>query len=127
LTQLYEKELKPLGLGAAQFSVLQALELAGEVSQGRLGEILAMDSTTLTRALKIMAKRGWIAERRGEDRRERLLKLAEAGKTQLKRVLPAWEGVQSKLRIQLGEQVWEAVFQAANQLTSKVVETGGLQ
>src|SRR3984957_950293 len=90
LTQVYEDALRPLGLRAPQFTILQVLSLAGEVSQGQLGEILAMDSTTLTRTLKIMVRQTWIAERRGEDRRERLLRLAKAGDIQLKRALPAW-------------------------------------
>ncbi len=71
LTQFYEEELRPLGLRATQFTILQALSLAGEVSQGQLGEMLAMDSTSLTRTLAIMSRKGWITEHRGEDRRER--------------------------------------------------------
>src|SRR5580693_1391241 len=84
LTQLYEQALRPVGLRASQFTILQALSLAGEVSQGKLGEILAMDSTTLTRTLEIMRRRGWIAERRREDRRERWLSLGKAGEIRLK-------------------------------------------
>lgn len=49
LTQLYDEALRPLGLRATQFTVLQALSFTGEVSQGELGQLLAMDSTTLTR------------------------------------------------------------------------------
>ena len=57
LTQVYEQALRPLGLRGTQFTVLQALSLAGEVPQGELGRILAMDSTTLTRTLEIMRRR----------------------------------------------------------------------
>jgi DNA-binding MarR family transcriptional regulator len=64
------------------------LALAGEGTQSQLGEMLAMDSTTLTRTLQIMIRQGWIAERRGEDRRERWLRLAKAGEAQFKRALP---------------------------------------
>src|SRR5690348_10334206 len=46
LTQVYEQALRPLGLRGTQFTILQALSLAGEVPQGELGRILAMDSTT---------------------------------------------------------------------------------
>jgi len=76
LTQHYDRALRPLGVRATQFTLLQALSLAGEVSQGTLGEILAIDSTTLTRTLAIMGRRGWIAIRSGEDRRERWLSLS---------------------------------------------------
>jgi DNA-binding MarR family transcriptional regulator len=124
LTQLYEKALQPIGLRATQFTILQALALAGEVTQGQLGEILAMDSTTLTRTLTIMAREGWIAERRGEDRRQRWLRLAKAGEAQLKRALPRWEKVQSRLRRQVGEQVWHDLFQLNRQLTDIAVTQG---
>ena len=63
LTQLYDEALRPVGLRATQFTILQTLSLAGEVSQGGLAQILAMDSTTLTRTLRIMGREGWIAER----------------------------------------------------------------
>src|SRR5260370_33892153 len=64
LTQLYEEALRPLGLRATQMTILQALSRAGEVSQGRLGEMLAMDSTSLTRTLAIMMRRGVTGGRR---------------------------------------------------------------
>src|SRR4249920_4047982 len=77
LTQLYEQALRPLGLRATQLTILQVLSRTGESSQGRLGEMLAMDSTSLTRTLGIMRRQGWIAERRGNDRRERWLRLTK--------------------------------------------------
>jgi DNA-binding MarR family transcriptional regulator len=124
LTQLYEKALRPLGLRATQLTILQVLSRAGELSQGQLGELLAMDSTTLTRTLAIMSGQGWIAERRGEDRRERRLRLAKAGETQLQRALPVWEKVQSRLRRQLGEQAWKGLLQLTNQVTSLAITQG---
>jgi DNA-binding MarR family transcriptional regulator len=124
LTQLYEEALQPLGLRVTQFTILQALALAGEVTQGQLGEILAMDSTTLTRTLTIMSGKGWIAERRGKDRRQRWLSLAKAGKAQLSSALPLWEKVQSRLRRQVGDQVWQNLFQLNRQLTGIAITQG---
>ena len=69
LTQVYEAALRPVGLHATQFTILQVLSLAGERTQGELGTMMAMDSTSLTRALAVMIREGWIAERRGDDRR----------------------------------------------------------
>jgi DNA-binding MarR family transcriptional regulator len=124
LTHLYEEALRPLRLRATQFTILQALSLAGEVSQGQLGEMLAMDSTSLTRTLAIMRRQGWIAERRGEDRRERRLRLANAGEVQLRRALPVWEKVQSRLRRQLGEQAWNDLLQLTYQVTGLITTKG---
>jgi DNA-binding MarR family transcriptional regulator len=123
LTQLYDQALRPLGLRTTQFTILQALSLAGEVSQGQLGEILAMDSTTLTRTLAIMKRRKWIETRRGSDGRERLLTLSEAGRAQLDRVSPAWQSVQDRLQSQFGDERWGELFQQNREMTS--VAKGG--
>jgi len=124
LTQGYEAALRPIGLRATQFTVLQALSLAGEVSQGQLGEILAIDSTTLTRTLRIMGREGWIAERAGEDRRERWLRLSEVGEKLFIRALPAWQNVQARLRGRLGDQGWEQLMRMSNEVTNLVTKQG---
>src|SRR6266404_570374 len=124
LTQLYDQALRPQGLRATQFTILQFLSLAGEVSQGQMGAMLAIDSTTLTRTLAIMVRRRWITERRGEDRRERRLRLARAGETQFNQALPAWEKLQSDLRRRIGEQPWKDLLQLTNRVAEFVITQG---
>ena len=124
LTQLYEETLRPLGLRSSQFSILQVLWRMGEMSQGSLGEILAMDSTSLTRTLAIMRRRGWLAERRGPDRRERLLRIAAPGEALLHRALPPWEKLQARLRDQLGDAAWQNLFQLNNHITNITAAQG---
>ena len=121
LTQHYEEALRPLGLRATQFTILQALSLTGEVSQGRLGDILALDSTTLTRTLDIMIGHEWIVKRQGKDRRERYLRLSNAGLAELKRALPYWERVQKNLRKQLGNKRWDKLLNLTNRVTAASV------
>jgi len=118
LTQVYDEALRSLGLRTTQFTILQALSLAGEVSQGQLGEILALDSTTLTRTLAIMRRRKWIETRRGSDGRERLLSLSEAGRAQLDRASPSWQGVQDRLQSQFGDERWGELFQQNREMTA---------
>lgn len=122
LTQNYEEALRPVGLRSSQFTVLQTLELAGEITQGNLGRLLAMDSTTLTRTLAIMARSGWIARRRGEDRREWRFRLTPAGADLLKRAYPLWERAQADVRKKLGKTRWEALQQVADEVTSALTE-----
>jgi DNA-binding MarR family transcriptional regulator len=108
-------------LRSSQFTILQALSLTGEVTQGDLGRILAMDSTTLTRTLRIMDRHRWIARRTGKDRREWRLRLSHAGQLQFERALPHWERVQSLLKDRLGHQ-WETLMKAATELTNAVTD-----
>jgi DNA-binding MarR family transcriptional regulator len=125
LTQLYENAIRPLGLRATQLTILQVLDRAGEIPQRQLGQMLAMDSTSLTRTLAIMRRQGWLAERSGKDRRERLLRLSGPGSKKLNRVLPVWEKVQTRLRHQLGEPAWNQLLQFTHQVTHMVTTEGG--
>jgi DNA-binding MarR family transcriptional regulator len=96
----------------------------GDVSQGALGEILAIDSTTLTRTLAIMGRRGWITSRSGKDRRERWFSLSEAGRAEFKRARPQWEKVQQRLRARLGNKRWNKLLNLTNEVTAAVTSYG---
>ena len=122
LTQHYDEALRPFGLRVTQFTVLQVLTAAGELSQGELGRILAMDTTTLTRTLDIMERHGWIVKRQGKDRRERRLHLGPAGRQQLQRALPGWEKAQAGLRRRLGEARWKDLLQKTSEVTNVVTD-----
>ena len=93
LTQHYQTAMRSLGLKATQFTLLQALSHTGEVSQGRLGEILAIDSTTLTRTLAIMERRGWIDAAWGTSEigpRIKVYSLTTKGRGQLRAESAQW-------------------------------------
>jgi len=124
LTLQYQTELRPLGLRSTQFSILQVLDRTKEILQGNLGRILALDSTTLTRTLKIMLREGWIAERRGTDRRERLIRLTEAGGKLLIVASERWQRAQERLRQELGEARWRDLFSITNEVTSLTTREG---
>jgi DNA-binding MarR family transcriptional regulator len=109
VTQLYDDALRPSGVRLTQFTLLQMLSLTGPITQGALGEHLAMDSTTLSRTLQPVEKAGWIRSRPGTDRRQRYVEVTKAGLKMLHRATPAWETVQHDLRHRLGEETWAAL------------------
>jgi DNA-binding MarR family transcriptional regulator len=102
VTQLYDQELRGSGLRVTQFTLLQALELTGNLTQGHLGELLSLDSTTLTRTLRPLLGKGWVRSLPGEDRRERHFQLTPAGRRQLEHARPSWERAQQRLQKALG-------------------------
>ncbi len=110
VTQLYDAALRPIGLRITQLTLLQVLERAGEpMTQGALGEVLALDSTTLTRTLRPLERVKWIRRVEGGDARERRFELATQGRRALARAMPAWERVQRRLRSGLGQRNWAAL------------------
>lgn len=118
LTQIYDDALRPLGLRSTQFSILQALSMAGPLLQGKLADILALDSTALTRAARLLQKRGWIKATKGKDRRERWLSLSPRGQVELARAVPAWQKVQQELRGRVGQEYWNNLFAVSTEVVS---------
>jgi DNA-binding MarR family transcriptional regulator len=82
------------------------LNLTGETTQGDLGKLLALDTTSLTRMLRLLTKRGWIGAKAGDDRRQRLLRLTSSGRQKLQQTRPHWERAQRRLHRGLGEATW---------------------
>jgi DNA-binding MarR family transcriptional regulator len=117
VTRIYDQELRNAGLEVTQFGLLTALAATGEANQKQLSAGFAMDSTTLTRTLGLLRKRGWIRVRRGRDRRERLFRLTLAGKRQMAEAQPHWERAERRLRRELGDPSWESMKQALSRVT----------
>ena len=122
VTRIYDQELRKAGVEVTQFGVLTALAEAGETNQKRLGAGLAMDSTTLTRTLGLIRKKGWVRVRRGKDRRERLFGLTRAGKSRLEEAQPHWEQAEHRLRQELGDAGWKNMKETVSQMTESAME-----
>src|SRR5271168_4221492 len=83
VSRLYDEELRGVGLRTTQYSLLRHLSRAGEVRQRDLGGLTSLDETTLTRNLRPLIDAGWVAIRPGEDRREKFIRLTDAGAAKL--------------------------------------------
>ena len=81
-----------------------ALDLTGEIPQRALGDLLAIDSTTLTRMLKPLAGHTWVNITIGDDRRQRLLRITAAGEEKLRESTVGWNRAQVRMRRALGDQ-----------------------
>jgi DNA-binding MarR family transcriptional regulator len=119
---LYNRELRAEHIEITQFTLLMTLEQAGEVSQGRLGKLLALDSTTLTRMLGPLRKKGWIKEKEGDDRRVRLIQLTASGRAKLAQAMPRWMKAQERVQEAVGEKTMNQLAGMLDQLTA--VATG---
>jgi DNA-binding MarR family transcriptional regulator len=118
LTQLYDEAMRPLDMRMTQFSILQALSLTGGKLQGDLADFLALDSTTLTRSVQLLRKRGWVKVLKGNDRRERRLSLSKSGEAELSRVQPMWEAVQKEMHSMLGEERWKTLLRISTDIAN---------
>ncbi len=117
VTRIYSRELRATGLELTQYTLLMALNAMGETTQGGLGRLLALDTTTLTRMLRPLRRRGWITVHAGDDRRERLLQLTPFGRRKLGRSRRHWQRAQERLRKGLGEPAWSQMGKLLAEVT----------
>jgi DNA-binding MarR family transcriptional regulator len=121
VTRLYNRELLPHGIEATQYTLMMALHHVDEISQGDLGEMLALDSTSLTRMLKLLKDHGWVQAKEGDDRRVRLFRLTKAGREKFQECLPHWKRAQEQLQNAMGEKKMRELGAALAEVTRVLV------
>jgi DNA-binding MarR family transcriptional regulator len=90
LNRIFDRELRPYGLTAHQFSLLTVLILAGPSTISSLADRLGIERTTLTRNLAVCERQGWVRSAASKDARERLAEVTEAGLQRAREALPGW-------------------------------------
>jgi DNA-binding MarR family transcriptional regulator len=124
VTQFYDAVLRPSGMRATQFTLLQALHHAPGISQKQLAELLEIDSTTLTRTLAPHVRKGWVHSEAGADRRELRLSMTPAGQREYKRVLRYWQKAQKGLQRALGKENWTRLVDATVHTAAAMLNSG---
>lgn len=111
LTRLYDEALRPLGIQATQLTLLNAVTLCDEASNGegaamsRLADILAMDLTTLSRNLRPLEKSRLVTiSPLPSDRRVRVARVTSSGRRLIENALPLWRHAHARVVEALGEQ-----------------------
>jgi DNA-binding MarR family transcriptional regulator len=98
LARRFDEALRPVGLTSGQFSLLNALNRPRPPAIGPVAQLLAMDRTTLTAALKPLEREGLVAITRDpKDRRSRLLHLTRKGHEVLASAVPIWHDVHAAI------------------------------
>src|ERR1700744_5743945 len=92
LARRFDEVLRPVGLTNQQFSLLMSLNRPEPPGMGPVADLLAIDRTTLTAALKPLERRGLLKIGVDpNDRRGRLLRLTQQGRKLLAEAAPVWE------------------------------------
>jgi len=77
----YEQRLSPFGLTTPQYFLFNALWMGDGISVGKLGELISLDSSTLTSIIDRMERSGYVERKPNpEDRRSILIFLTPKAK-----------------------------------------------
>lgn len=102
LARLFDDALRPVDLTNQQFSLLMSLNRPEPPPIGPVANLLGMDRTTLTAALKPLERRGLVVVTAGEkDRRSRLLAITPEGIALLAKAMPIWQRTHDKVDARL--------------------------
>jgi DNA-binding MarR family transcriptional regulator len=92
IARRFDAVFRPFDLTNGQFSLLMSLNRAEPANMRGVANLLAMDRTTLTAALKPLERRGLVAVAVDpDDRRGRRLALTPTGCDLLAAALPVWQ------------------------------------
>jgi DNA-binding MarR family transcriptional regulator len=120
-TARVRRAIRPLGLGAQQFLVLEQLQMLGEASQAELADALGIDRSNLAAIAAELADRGLVERTRHEvDRRRYVLRLGRAGERLLRRARGAIAAAENDLLGTLGDQQREQLYALLRRLADGV-------
>ena len=124
ITQHYDTVLAAHGLKVTQLPILIALGLGGDLPVTSLADLLALDRTTLTRNLKVLARRGLVQypDHNG-DARVRLVGLSLEGSRVLSQTLEQWTAVQTDVETRFDFERLRVLYGELRALTEAIVET----
>ena len=101
-SQIYDRHLAAEGLKTSQYSILAKLLRLGPQSIGALADMMVMDRTTTTRAVRPLARDKLVAIAPGEDERTRMVRLTPAGEKRVKAAAAAWRAAQKEFEAGYG-------------------------
>jgi DNA-binding MarR family transcriptional regulator len=117
VTQLYDEILRAHEIEGAQFALLAMIGKSGECAQASLAERFDFDKTTMSRNLRLLARKKWIEFVRGEDGRERRVRLTSIGRERLAAAKPGWRAAQARLRGSMTQRDWTAMLALLGRVT----------
>lgn len=98
LTRLYDAALKDHGIRITQFSLLRALRrLGGAATFSQLAEEVVLDTTTISRNVKVLAANGWVSFQNTDDGREKKIRISNAGARKIDAATPSWQVAQDQI------------------------------
>jgi DNA-binding MarR family transcriptional regulator len=124
VTQMYERHMAPVGVTAAQFTILSRLERKPGMTMLELAEAMVMERTTLVRALKPMQRDALIsAAPAATGPRVHGFWLTAAGRQRYRQARIAWRAAQAEFESHYGASRAEGLRRELFALTDSSVES----
>jgi DNA-binding MarR family transcriptional regulator len=117
LVRVFDAALAASGMNITQLAVMRAVLRHRSEPLTRVAEDLAMDRTTLYRALATLQKQKWVRLTDGADGRTRTALVTKSGRRVLAKTDPSWGSAQQAIIDRFGRTQWQ-IFAAELQRLS---------
>ncbi|MCH6165534.1 MarR family winged helix-turn-helix transcriptional regulator [Pseudonocardia alaniniphila] len=114
VTGLYDGALARHGLTIAQVNLLAALGRVGPCSPSKLGDVLQLERSTVSRNLNLLLNHGWAEALSSDAKGVREVALTRAGRVKIASVMPEWRQAQRQAAQLLGATGVKAVEEVAS-------------
>ena len=115
VTSMYDDVLRPLRIQASQLNLLAVIACAGPLRRNEIGKMMHLDSSTLTRNLRVMESNGWIEEvSAGSDGRGCPLRISRKGDALVAKAFPAWKDAQRRAAVLFGDAGAASLMNVSN-------------
>lgn len=95
----FRSQLSDFNITENQMTILFALRKMGKVEQGKIGQALVLERSTVSRNIKLLEKQNYI--KRTSDYRPEV-ELSKAGATLVQTLIPLWEETMDELIDKIG-------------------------
>jgi DNA-binding MarR family transcriptional regulator len=116
MTAIYDDALKPLGLRSTQYVALLVIHLKPEAVMSEIASTLSIDRTSFSRLMGPLKRKGLVKAVGGSDRRTQRVSLTPKGETTLRKGVPYWRAVQSKVEQAYSEPGWANMLKSLNKV-----------
>jgi len=96
----FRSKLSEFNITENQMTILFALSKMGKVEQGKIGQALVLERSTVSRNIKLLEKQNYI-KRTASYRPE--IELSKLGKELVETLIPFWEQTMDELTVKLGD------------------------
>ena len=116
ITSLYDGALGSHDVTIAQVNLLAALGKIGPCAPSKLGEVLQLERSTVSRNVNLLLTHGWIEALSSDAKGIREVGLTPAGRAKIESVMPQWRQVQREATELLGTAGADAVHAIASSM-----------
>lgn len=102
VTGVYDRALEGQGVSIAQVNLMAALGKAGPCSPARIGEVLQLERSTVSRNLGLLIRHGWVEAVSSDAKGVREVALTASGREKVQSVMPEWRRAQEEAALLLG-------------------------